>query len=132
MQKELILDLIAHARNCADNAFCPYSGVPVGASLLTEENAFIAGCNIEPNDIGSGIGAVQSAFIKAITEGITKFAALCIWSERTPQYPTGAEQSLLAQFAPDIPVIIAYGDTYLYHSAHELIPQIRRLYNFED
>lgn len=132
MQQELILDLIAHARDCADNAFCPYSGVPVGAALLALDGTFIGGCNIEPNDRTAYIGALHAAFMSAISQGVTEFQALCIWSEKNPQYPSGIEQSLIAQFAPDMPVIIAMGDNYIQHAAHELIPQIRGVQTYDD
>ena len=127
MQKELIHELIAHARDSADNAFCPYSGVPVGASLLTADHTFLGGCNIEPNDIGSAIAAGESVIFRALCDGITGFTALCLWSEKTLPYPGGRELSLINQFAPDATIIIANDSTYMMHRAHELLP-MRRIY----
>jgi len=127
MNKELIQKLIGHAQKFAENAYCPYSGVPEGASLLvegTEGKSIFGGCNIE-SSVQHGMNAGEVAMFKAISEGITQFIAICFWTEKTLPYPTGNFLQFASEFNSELSIIVANSETYSIHKLHELLPYRR-------
>jgi cytidine deaminase len=109
LNKELILKLIERARASAENAYCPYSNVPMGCSLLVDDNIVIGGCNVENGVLSTSVSAGEVAIFKAISEGYTKFRAICFWSETKMPYPCGRVRQLLAEFNKNLNMIIATG-----------------------
>ncbi|TVY57859.1 Cytidine deaminase [Lachnellula cervina] len=65
-------------------AYCPYSRFHVGASILTEDGAFIDGANVENAAFPVGTCAERVAFGKAITEGHRKFKAVGVATDISP------------------------------------------------
>ncbi|MCL2851300.1 MAG: cytidine deaminase [Firmicutes bacterium] len=128
MNKELIQKLVVHAKEFAENAYCPISGVPEGASLLVEGteggSIILGGCNVETpyHNVSAGELVIE----KAISEGISKFVAICFWGEKSLPYPSGNFLQFAAEFNPELSIIVANDDTYSIHKLHELLP-IRRL-----
>ncbi|MCL2846100.1 MAG: cytidine deaminase [Firmicutes bacterium] len=122
---EMIEKMIREAREAADNAYCPNSGVPEGACLLTEEGITFRGCNVEAGK-GSGFGAGEVAIMKAFSEGITNFTAISFFSERVMPFPTGAFLDLACELCPNIDIVVANEETFSVHKLHDLLP-IRRL-----
>jgi len=122
MNKELINKLIDSARSAADNAYCPYTGSAVGCALLVEDNLIFAGCNIENRTLSYSADAGKVAVMKAISEGYTKFRAVCFFATDTMPFPSGGIRDLLAEFNPMIDVIVANDDTYSLHSLGQLFP----------
>ena len=120
MNKELIMKLISAAREASDNAYCPYSNLPVGCALLTEDNIIFTGCNIEYRDSSASAG--EGAIIKAITEGHTKFRAVCFFSHEIMPFPSGKVRDILGEFNPMIDIIVANDETYSLHTLLQLFP----------
>lgn len=123
MNKELILKLIARAKESADNAYCPYTNQAVGCSLLANENIVFGGCNIESNELSYSMGAGEVAILKAISDGSTSFKAICLYSATRMPYPSGRVYQLLAERNNMmINIVLATDATYVLHTLVELFP----------
>jgi len=122
MNKELIMKLIDRAREASGNAYCPFTNVPVGCALLTEDNVIFCGCNIESKTFSSSASAGEVAVMKAISEGHTRFLAVCFYSESSMPFPNGSTCQIVADFAPMIRVVVASKETYNVHHLYELFP----------
>lgn len=75
-----------HSRCAAAKAtaYCPYSQFRVGASILTEDNQYIDGANVENASYPVGTCAERVAFGKAVTEGHKKFKAVAVATDISP------------------------------------------------
>ncbi|PQE11551.1 cytidine deaminase protein [Rutstroemia sp. NJR-2017a WRK4] len=75
-----------HSRCAAAKAtaYCPYSRFRVGATILTEEGAFVDGANVENASYPVGTCAERVAFGKAVTEGHKKFKAVAVATDISP------------------------------------------------
>jgi cytidine deaminase len=112
VNKELIMKLIERARTAAENSYCPYTNMPVGCALLVDDNMIFGGCNIENKSLGASVSAGATAIFKSISEGCTKFRAICLWSQNLMPYPDGAVRQILSEFCPNIQMIVATDETY--------------------
>ena len=74
----VLKDLCALAIKARDNSYCPYSGVRVGAALLTKSGRIFTGCNIENAAFSPTVCAERVAFFKAISEGEKEFTAIAV------------------------------------------------------
>ena len=122
MNKELIMKLIERARASSENAYCPYTNVPVGCSLLVDDNMIFGGCNVENGVLSSSVEAGEVAILKAISEGYTKFRAMCFWSQARMPYPSGRVRQVLSEFSPKIPLVVANDETYSMLSLDAIFP----------
>lgn len=68
MNKEVIENLLKHAKQAAKNAYSPYSNYSVGSVVLTKSGDIFKGCNVENISYGLTICAERTAIIKAISE----------------------------------------------------------------
>jgi len=109
MNKELILKLIERAKESAEHAYCPITNMPVGCSLLVDDNMIFGGCNIESS---CNADAGEVAIFKAISQGYTKFRAICFWAENNMPYPSGKVRQLLTDFKSNLNIVVANSDTY--------------------
>ncbi|MBO4726174.1 MAG: cytidine deaminase [Clostridia bacterium] len=113
LSKEIIARLIDTAKSYADNAYCPYSGVAVGAALLCSDNIILGGCNIETGDYAApSFGAGDTAIAKAISEGYNQMLALCLYSKDRLVFPNATTRQYLCEFNGDIKIIVANDETY--------------------
>ena len=71
-------ELIELACKGREQAYTPYSGVRVGAALLTRSGTVYLGCNIENASYGPTNCAERTAFFKAVSEGEREFEAIAI------------------------------------------------------
>ena len=122
MNKELIVKLIERAKNASENAYCPYTNVPVGCSLLVDDNMIFGGCNVENGELSSSVCAGEVAIYKAISEGCTKFLAICFWSKDRKPYPSGRIRQLLSEFNSKISIVVATDKTYSLLNLDEIFP----------
>jgi cytidine deaminase len=109
----------------AKNAWCPYSGFPVGAAVLAADGQIFAGCNIENASHGLTICAERNAIGLAISAGCREFTTLLIFTAtEKPTAPCGACRQVVTEFAPDIDVIsVCKGPERLQISMRELLPR---------
>jgi cytidine deaminase len=63
-------ELVARAQAAAANAYAPYSGYHVGASLVTRDGRVFDGVNVESAAYPLGVCAEQAAIAKAASEGV--------------------------------------------------------------
>jgi cytidine deaminase len=101
--------LIATACDIRKHSHAPYSKFHVGAALLTATGEIIAGCNVENASYGLTICAERAAIFTAIAAGKRQWLAMAI---ATPGgfTPCGACRQVIAEFAPDLPILLVDGD----------------------
>lgn len=101
-------ELIEIATRARENAYVPYSHFKVGAALLSEDGRVYSGANIENASYGLTICAERTAVVKAVSEGVKDFKAIAVVTDSLePESPCGACRQVLAEFAPDLQVIMA-------------------------
>lgn len=71
-------ELIKKAYEAQKFSYSPYSGFQVGAALLAKNGKIYTGCNIENAAFSPTNCAERTAFFKAVSEGVTEFAAIAI------------------------------------------------------
>jgi cytidine deaminase len=89
--EEQIRGLHTKSVDAKSAAYCPYSQFRVGATILTHEDTFISGANVENAAYPVGTCAERVAFGKAVTEGYRKdFKAVAVATDvDTPASPCG-------------------------------------------
>ena len=99
--------LLRAAREARSRAYAPYSGFPVGAALLLEDGTVLMGVNVENRTFGLTVCAERTAVATAVSMGHHSFRAIAISAERAaPCPPCGACRQVMAEFEPDLPVIL--------------------------
>ena len=99
--------LVEAARAVLENAHAPYSGLRVGAALLTADGRIFNGCNVENASFGLTLCAERTAVCKAVSEGERDLAAIAIVSSaKQVLMPCGACRQVLMEFAPNLRVIL--------------------------
>jgi cytidine deaminase len=98
--------LLERARIAASNAYCPYSGFPVGAAVETDCGIFV-GANMENASFGLTVCAERVALWNAINAGakeIKRLAVACVGAEPDApdenRMPCGACRQVMAEFLP--------------------------------
>src|SRR5690606_37619950 len=100
--------LLEEARAVHERAYVPYSRFKVGAALLTKSGRVFAGCNFENASLGATICAERAAAGAAISAGQREWVALAVVADYPePVPPCGICRQVLAEFAPDMPVVMA-------------------------
>jgi cytidine deaminase len=100
-------ELVEIAEQQLKYSYAPYSGFKVGAALLSKDGKVFTGCNIENASYGASNCAERTAVFKAVSEGTKEFTAIAIVSSADIlTYPCGICRQVLAQFSPDIKVIL--------------------------
>lgn len=123
----MIIDgLIAKAKEAREFAYAPYSGFRVGAALLGRSGAIYAGANVENASYGLTVCAERIAVFKAVTSGEMEFDSIAIaGSGKGYIYPCGACLQVLAEFSPQMNVIITdEKNSYKEYNLSALLPQI--------
>ena len=101
--------LVEAARHVRQWAYVPYSNYPVGAALLSDSGKIYDGVNVENAAYPTTICAERTAVFKAISEGERNFTAIAVVTKKGGT-PCGACRQVLAEFNPDMVVIIADED----------------------
>lgn len=130
--QEELRQLIQAALAARENAYAPYSGYRVGAALLAENGKIYPGCNVENAAFPAGCCAERTALFSAVADGQQRFSAIAIAGGAAEEtfplsgyaYPCGVCRQALAEFAPDLRVIVAL-DTVHYQSywLDDLLPK---------
>jgi len=114
---EALVDAAERARG---NAHAPYSSFPVGAAILAQGRVF-AGCNVENASFPVGICAERAALAAAIAAGCPRIEAVVVAAER-PVAPCGMCRQALAEFDPEVPIMMCGGSKREVASLRDLLP----------
>lgn len=117
-------DLIQKARKASEKAHAKYSKFPVGAAIRTSDNKIITGCNIENVSYSLTICAERVAIFKAISEGISNFKEIVIYTPtKVPTPPCGACRQVLSELAENINIkCVCDSDKTLEGSIEDFLP----------
>ena len=105
------------ARDAARMAYAPYSRFRVGAAILTEGGAMLAGCNVENASYGLGICAERNAAAQmALADGEDRqIRFVAVHSPNaSPCFPCGACRQVLREFGCKAVVVEEAGDLQVY------------------
>jgi cytidine deaminase len=118
------LALLAFAREVQEKAYAPYSGFRVGAAVYADGDIF-QGVNVENAAFSATMCAERSALSAAVAAGCTDVTAIAVvGSSETPTVPCGCCRQVLAEFNPDMRVIMGGStDEVLVMTLGELLPE---------
>ncbi|XP_037075246.1 cytidine deaminase-like [Pollicipes pollicipes] len=125
MDEAAIAQLVASSLEAREQAYCAYSQFAVGAALLCADGHVVTGCNVENASYGLTNCAERTAVFRAVAEGRRRFSAVAIAAEMGDVFvgPCGACRQVLAEFNPEMPVILAKPDGQTKRtSMKELLP----------
>jgi len=125
--EKAIAKLYVPARSASDQAYSPYSGARVGASVLDEEGNVYSGCNVENASYGLTQCAERNALAAAINAGMkpgTAHSLLIYATGFEVLAPCGACRQVMSELlADDAMVISCHSETdYRSWSIGELLP----------
>ena len=115
------LALVRSAVEAMKYSYSPYSGFPVGAALHSTDGRVFTGCNVENVSFGMTNCAERTAVFKAVSEGAREFDVIAIAANQTP-WPCGACRQVLAEFSPDIRILLSHDDVIIEKRLSELLP----------
>jgi cytidine deaminase len=91
--------MLATARDAARNAYVPYSGFPVGASVLTADGTIVPGVNVENASYGLTVCGERVAVFRAAAEGHRELRAVVVSAPKAPgATPCGACRQVMNEF----------------------------------
>jgi|UniRef100_A0A7V6DP29 cytidine deaminase len=126
-EKARVLD---SARKALLHAYAPYSGVKVGAAVLTGKGQVYSGGNVENASSGLTLCAERAAIAVAVAaEGPKmRIRALAVVSGQAgPFPPCGACRQVMYEFGPEALVLFQGEDGLTQASITELLPHAFRL-----
>jgi cytidine deaminase len=103
------------AANVARHAYSPYSGIAVGAAIVTAGGRMYTGANVENSSYGLTLCAERSALGAAIAMNERAFVLLAVASPHLAEIvPCGACLQCVAEFCPDVRILLQprSGDVY--------------------
>ena len=121
--------LLAMANEARGASYSPYSGITVGAALLTRDGKVYRGANIENASYTPTACAERVAFFKAITEGERDFVAIAIAGGEAGEPakadfpPCGVCRQVMSEFcSPDFYVIWGNNENITVKTLGEILP----------
>jgi cytidine deaminase len=99
-------DLVQAALEAREHAYAPYSHFRVGAALLTRSGRVFTGANVENASYGLSVCAERVAAFNAVAAGEREFEAIAVVTGNGVM-PCGACRQVLAEFGPDMRIIVA-------------------------
>ncbi|KAJ8971301.1 hypothetical protein NQ314_000778 [Rhamnusium bicolor] len=125
LSKSKIQNLIQEAIKVRNFAYCPYSNFKVGACILCEDGTLYTGCNVENGSFTVGNCAERCAYVKAISEGKTKFKAVAVVAQQENSFttPCGTCRQFMGEFGNvDVYMTKPTSEDVLVCSLDELLP----------
>jgi cytidine deaminase len=115
---------IRQAWAARERAYAPYSQFAVGAALVDAEGRVFTGCNVENVSFGLTMCAERVALGSAVAAGASRFQAIVIVADtRWPVSPCGACRQVLAEFAPELRVVLSTRIHVQEFSLADLLPR---------
>ena len=127
LERKKLLDA---AKEALAQAYAPYSGIKVGAAVLTEQGQVFSGVNVENASFGLTLCAERAAVARAVAaEGPEmRIKALAVVSDRPgPLAPCGACRQVIFEFGPEALVIFPGAEGLVEAPITELLPSAFRL-----
>ena len=119
-------DILERAFKVMENAYSPYSNYKVGACVLTKDNKYFIGANIENASYGLTNCAERNAIFQAYSNGYRKndIEAIAIVSDgKTLATPCGAcRQVLVELLEKHTPIILSNKKIEKITDIEELLP----------
>ncbi len=98
--------LIGVAKKAIANAYSPYSGVKIGAAVLTSDGRVFSGTNIENSSYGLSCCAERTAIFNAVSEGARKIVAIAVVGKSDEfTRPCGACRQVMVEFNPKLKIL---------------------------
>lgn len=98
--------LVGAAKKARAHAYSPYSGVKIGAAVLTSDGSVFSGANIENSSYGLSCCAERTAIFKAVSEGAKKLVAIAVVGKSEEfTKPCGACRQVMVEFNPRMKVL---------------------------
>jgi cytidine deaminase len=122
--------LLDAAREALGQAYAPYSGIKVGAAVLTAKGQVFSGGNVENASYGLSLCAERAAIAAAVAgEGPSmRIKALAVVSDQAgPFPPCGACRQVIFEFGPEALVIFRGERGFIEAPITELLPYAFRL-----
>lgn len=127
MADELNFDqqLVEEAREVRERAYAPYSNFKVGAAIRTRSGMIFKGANVENISISITVCAERSAGVAAVSAGELDWEEIAVVAGTSrPTSPCGACRQFLAEFNPNLKVVVANQDEVFYTTTiAELLPK---------
>ena len=122
-------ELLEIAERARSKAYSPYSGITVGAALLTTSGEIYTGANIENASYTPTVCAERTAIFSAVHAGERSFEAIAIAGGRCGEsatdgfYPCGVCRQVMAEFAgPDLVIVLGESGGTRCYTLGELLP----------
>lgn len=119
-------DILDRAFKAMENAYAPYSNYSVGACVLTKDNKYFIGANIENASYGLTNCAERNAIFQAYSNGYRKkdIEAIAIVSNgKTLATPCGACRQVLVELLErDTPIVLSNHKIDKITNIEELLP----------
>ena len=121
--------LIDKAHDARAASYSPYSGIAVGAALLTASGKIYLGANIENASYSPTICAERVAFFKAVNAGERDFVAIAVVGAPANEEPSstfppcGVCRQVMSEFCgPDFMVVLGTRDDIRLIPFSEILP----------
>lgn len=123
---------VAAAVEVRKNAFAPFSNFAVGAAIVTKDGAIFTGVNVENSSFGATNCAERTALFSAVAAGYRDFEAVVIASNLNGKavFPCGICRQVLADFNPEMRVILVNSETKLVEQDLLLLDIFRGIFEF--
>lgn len=106
--KQIIKRLISVAIKARVHSCAPYTGIKVGAALLTQKGKIYSAANIESIVPDSTICAERNALFNAISKGADGFTHIAVVAFKDKLiYPCGTCRQVLLEHAGSLKVIVS-------------------------
>lgn len=130
--------LIDKAHEARAASYCPYSGIAVGAALLTAGGRIYLGANIENASFSPTICAERVAFFKAINAGERDFVAIAVVGAKKEEEPSanfppcGVCRQVMSEFCgPDFMIVLGTRDKFDLIPFSDILPYSFTKDNFD-
>lgn len=104
--KDKFSPLVEAARRARAHAYSPYSGVKIGAAVLTSDGSIFTGANVENASYGLSVCAERNAIFNAVSNGARKIRAIAVVGKSEDfTSPCGACRQVMVEFNPRMKVL---------------------------
>ena len=125
IEKEKLRSLVEAAESARKHAYSPYSGVKIGAAVLSSNGRVFSGANVENSSYGLTCCAERNAIFSAVSAGARRLVAIAVVgkSEHFTR-PCGACRQVMVEFNPKMKVLRRGADGFASdETAESLLPR---------